>query len=103
MSNAEAKFEFGKLRDGGIVMMCSQDFSAKVKQVEYYSDAKIFILTFFNPIDGNADYMIQYELKDDAAQVIDESLPETILLVEAKNRMDIKGYNVPLIKSGSSN
>ena len=42
----QPKFELGKLRDGGIVMMCDESFPANVKHVEYYCDAKIFVLVF---------------------------------------------------------
>lgn len=96
----QPKFELGKLRDGGIVMMCDESFPANVKHVEYYCDAKIFVLVFYTTQDGEPDHMVNYELKDGPAQTVEESKGETILLVDAKNTKELKGYNVPLLKLG---
>lgn len=96
----EPTFEFGKLQNGGILMLCSESLPQKIKHVEYYCEPKIFILTFHNNENGENDYMINYELNEKAAKIVEESTSDTILLVDAHNTSDVKGYSVPFLKLG---
>jgi hypothetical protein len=98
----ETKFELGKLRNGGVSMLCNSELPKHVEQVEYYQDCKIFILTFFSPQNGEESLMIQYELKDKSAKVIEEAQGDQILLVDASNTRNPIGYLVPLIRLGPS-
>jgi hypothetical protein len=98
----ETKFELGKLRNGGVSMICNSELPKNVKQIEYYQDCKIFILTFFSTQNGEESLMIQYELKDKSAKVVEETQEDQILLVDASNVRNPIGYMVPLIRSGPS-
>lgn len=100
--NLETKFELGKLRNGGISMICNSGLPKHIKQIEYYRDCKVFVLTFLSPQDGENDLMIQYELKDKSAKVVEETEEDQILLVDASDRRNPVGYLVPLLRSGPS-
>lgn len=100
MGMLDVQFEIGRLRDGGFAMFCNRDIPSQVKQVEYYCDARIFILTFFSLIDGEKDHMIQYEVSSKTASFLEELDDESVLMVASTNFDDVRGYEVPFIKSG---